>query len=260
MRNLSLLAATAVAVLVFTACDPNNGGNENGRTQYPSTADVIRNAVKDVDGNKYDAVRIGDQVWMASNLKTTHYADGTAIPQGTTISETTAYRYCPDNNPQTVDKYGYLYNWSAVMHDQASSEANPSGVQGICPKGWHVPSDAEWEELEEHVSSQSAYRCDGDEFYIAKALASKDGWEYDDDDCTVGNNSSANNATGFSAVPAGGYDSNDYYGFGYYAYFWSATQSTSNYVCYRLLYKGRADVICGSNDKDYGYSVRCLRD
>lgn len=120
MKKLSLFAATAVAVLMFTACDPNNGGNENGRTQYPSTADVIRNAVQDVDGNSYDAVRIGDQVWMATNLKTTHYADGTEIPQGTTISDTTAYRYCPSNNPQTVDKYGYLYNWPAVMHGEFS--------------------------------------------------------------------------------------------------------------------------------------------
>lgn len=261
MKKLSLLTATAVAMFVFTACDPNNGGNENGRTQYPSTANVIRNAVTDVDGNKYDAVRIGDQVWMASNLKTTHYADGTAIPQGTTTSETIAYRYCPNNNPQTVDKYGYLYNWPAVMHGASSSEANPSGVQGICPTGWHVPSDMEWTQLTDYVSSQSEYVCDNASSSIAKALASTSGW-HSITTCAVGNTPANNNATNFSAVPAGGYDYNDYDSFGLEAVFWSATQHDTDYAYNRDLYYDAANVYssCYHGYKGYGGSVRCLRD
>lgn len=254
MKKLSLLTAIAVAVLMFMACDPNGG---SGRTQYPSTARVIRNAVKDVDGNKYDAVRIGDQVWMASNLKTTHYADGTAIPQGTTISETTAYRYCPSNNPQTVDKYGYLYNWPAVMHGYSSSAANPSGVQGICPDGWHVPSKAEWTQLENAVASRVQF---GES--VAQALTSNDtSWAESNGSGTPGQNPSLNNCTGFSAVPAGCCNILGYDDFGTHAYFWSATQYASSYAYYRSMDYDNAGVYSyyGVNKND-GFSVRCLRD
>lgn len=257
MKKLSLLAATTVAVLMFTACDPNNGGNENGGTQYPPTADVIRNAVQDVDGNNYDAVRIGNQVWMASNLKATHYADGTEIPQGTTYSTTTAYRYCPDNNPQTVDKYGYLYNWPAVMHGESSSETIPSGVQGICPTGWHVPSDAEWTELVNAVESRVMY-----EESVAQALASNDtsSWQVSYDLGTPGQNPGLNNSTGFTAVPAGNCSSIGYFNFGSNAYFWSTTQYGSNFAYRQVMYYN--DIFFGNlySDMNFGYSVRCLRD
>ena len=214
--------------------------------------------VTDFDGNVYRTVKLGNQVWMAENLRTTRYADGTPIPLGTEASSTTAYRYYPDDNSANVSDYGYLYNWAAVMKGSASSEANPSGVQGICPDGWHVPSDAEWTELTNFVSSQSQYVCGGDEDYIAKALASETGWEPDDEECAVGNNPSANNATGFSARPAGGY-AGGYGCFGGNAYFWSATQDSSYDACSRGLSYLDAYVGRGSTTKDYGYSVRCVR-
>ena len=102
--------------------------------------------VTDIDGNVYKTVKLGNQVWMAQNLRTTRYADGRKIPLGTRESFDVAYRYYPNNNRANVSKYGYLYNWPAVMNGSLSSSANPSGVQGICPDGWHVPSDAEWTE------------------------------------------------------------------------------------------------------------------
>ena len=215
--------------------------------------------VTDVDGNVYNTVQIGDQCWMRENLKTTKYANGTTIPLGTETSSTTAYRYHPDDNSANVSDYGYLYNWAAVMNGSASSEANPSGVQGICPDGWHVPSDAEWTELENYVSSQSQYVCGGDEDNIAKALASETGWNSSTDNCAVGNNPSANNATGFSARPAGYYNGGIYYYFGNRAGFWSATQSNSNYAYNRFLYYNYADVNRSNYYKNYGYSVRCVR-
>lgn len=144
-----MIATFAVAALCFTACGHEGGGSSN--QEYPSTAEVIRNAVKDIDGNKYDAVKIGNQVWMASNLRTTRYADGTAIPLGEigTYSFTEPYHYVSgsygsnEENMVNVSTYGLLYNWKAVMWNWSSSNTNPSGVQGICPTGWHVPSDAE---------------------------------------------------------------------------------------------------------------------
>ena len=214
--------------------------------------------VTDIDGNEYKTVKLGNQVWMAENLRTTRYADGTPIPLGTEASFTTAYRYYPDGNSANVSDYGYLYNWAAVMNGASSSDANPSGVQGICPDGWHVPSDAEWTELTNYVKSQSQYVCGDYTGNIAKALASETGWKPDDEECAAGNNPSANNATGFSARPAGYY--NGYYdAFGYNASFWSATQNDSGNAYGRNLYYDTAYVYRTNGTKYTGYSVRCIR-
>ncbi len=215
--------------------------------------------VKDVDNNEYNTVQIGNQCWMKENLRTTRYADGTSIELGTSTSTTTAYRYYPKGQETYVSTYGYLYNWKAVMRNSSSSSANPSGVQGICPNGWHVPSDAEWTQLTGYVSSQSQYVCGGNNTDIAKALASTTGWSSSSSTCTPGNNPSANNATGFSAVPAGshiGY----YSSFGDFAFFWSATQNF-NYDAYRRgLNYDNAYVYGYPYNKYYGFSVRCLKD
>ena len=215
--------------------------------------------VTDIDGNEYKTVKLGNQVWMAENLRTTRYADGTPIPLGTEASFTTAYRYYPDGNSANVSDYGYLYNWAAVMNGASSSDANPSGVQGICPDGWHVPSDAEWTELTNYVKSQSQYVCGDYTGNIAKALASETGWKPDDEECAAGNNPSANNATGFSARPAG-YYFGSYINFGGYANFWSATQRNSPNAYYRYLRYDYAGVYRCYSSKSSGYSVRCVRD
>ena len=269
MRNFFILVAAFVVSLtmLLTACkkDENNkngntenpeGGNYNNQ-EYPSTANVIRKAVADIDGNIYDAVRIGDQVWMAENLRTTKYADGTAIEEGTYTSYDTPLRYTSSTD---VTVYGYLYNWPAVMHGSNSSTDNPSGVQGICPNGWHVPSDAEWTQLTNYVSSQSQYVCGEVNSYIAKALAYTTGWSSSYNTCAVGNDPSANNATGFSAFPAGYYDGYcDCFFDG--ASFWSATENNDNYAYIRYLRYYHADVYRGNDGfKDDELSVRCVRD
>jgi uncharacterized protein (TIGR02145 family) len=111
-----------------------------------------------------------------------------------------------------------------MMNGAYSSNATPSGVQGICPNGWHVPSDNEWSNLETYVASQPAYQCNGTN--IAKALASKTGWTGDPTTCTPLNNPSTNNATGFSATPAG-YWNGSFKGFGETASFSSATETNT---------------------------------
>lgn len=163
----------------------------------PGTATVT-----DIDNNTYNTVQIGLQCWLKENLRTSRYANGMSIALGSCTSTTTAYRYYPDNNSSNVPSYGYLYNWKAVMGNSSSSWTNPSGVQGICPTGWHVPSDAEWTQLTNYVSSQSQYVC-GSNIKIAKALASTTGWNSSTNTCAVGNNPSSNNVTGFSAFPVG---------------------------------------------------------
>lgn len=215
--------------------------------------------VTDIDGNTYNTVQIGKQCWMKENLRTTRYANGTSIPLGSTYSYTDSYRYYPDNNSVNVPSYGYLYNWKAVMGNSSSSTVNPSGVQGICPTGWHVPSDAEWTQLTDYVSSQSQYVCGVDNTYIAKALASTTGWGGCSNTCSVGNNPSSNNATGFSALPAGGYGGY-YYSFGTLSDFWSATEGYNNDAYYHYFNAYVAmDVARDSHNKNQGFSVRCVR-
>ena len=261
---LLLCAAAFLAV----ACDkeepvptPENPANPSDTTQVdPSEEVFIPNAVTDIDGNSYDAVRIGEQVWMASNLRTTKYADNTPIPLGDTASYTNPYRYAPNNDEGNVAEYGYLYNWEAVMHGASSSTANPSGVQGICPNGWHVPSDAEWTQLTDYVSSHSEYVCSGNGANIAKALAADHGWQITAyNECAVSYDQSSNNASGFSALPAGCY-SGSYGNFGLYAYFWSATEDSDNKAYLRYLGYDGAAVSMYNYSKSYGFSVRCLRD
>ena len=295
MRKLFILGAAIVVSLamLMTACkkdEVNNNGNNNGNTEnpggggsgssgsgsgsgsynnqeYPSTDNVIFRAVTDIDGNIYDAVQIGNQVWMAENLRTTRYADGTSIPLGTSTSTTTAYRYAPEpdhsneENLVNLDRYGYLYNWPAVMHGESSSEANPSGVQGVCPNGWHVPSDAEWTQLTVYMNSQSEYACGGYTNKYAKALAATTGWNSSEFTCAVGNDLSANNATGFSALPAGYFT---YYGgyevSGYDASFWSTAEFSDAHAYFSYLYCDNSRMHTTYDGKCAGFSVRCVRD
>ena len=285
MKRL-LLAFTAVLLfaLALSSCkkDETNNVNNNGNTEnpgggsgggnynnqeYPSTANVIRRAVTDIDGNIYDAVQIGNQVWMAENLRTTKYADGSTIPLGTDSSTTTAYRYAPGSNQSNeenmvnVPRYGYLYNWPAVMHGASSSEANPSGVQGVCPNGWHVPSLPEWTELRNYMKTQPQYMASGNADHLAKALAATWGWYSSDRIHVTGNNPSTNNATGFSALSTGFYRfPRGITEFCITARFWSATEDFDFYadaceLCYEEAY-----MHIFSKKEDLGHSVRCVRD
>ncbi|MBQ2573900.1 MAG: hypothetical protein II575_06735, partial [Bacteroidales bacterium] len=99
------------------------------------------------DYTHYYTIQIGNQTWMAQNLK---YA-GDGVSLGTTTSETDPYYYYVNGDEANTDEYGYLYNWAAAMNGASSSSDNPSGVQGICPNGWHLPSNAEWTQLSDYL-------------------------------------------------------------------------------------------------------------
>ena len=214
----------------------------------------------DIDGNVYHTVQIGNQCWMKENLRTTRYTDNTAIPTSNTSSFTEAYRYAPNNDESNVTTYGYLYNWPAVMHGAPSSSSNPSGVQGICPNGWHVPSDAEWTQLTNYVRSKNIYCCSENTNNNAKALASNIEWDSSSNSCAVGNNLSENNATGFNVMPAGRYVQGYSY-FGGWALFWKATErSEANARGWYMIYHTPNVINNDWHGKSDGYSVRCLKD
>jgi len=220
--------------------------------------------VTDYDGNTYATLQIGNQCWMRESLKTTHYADGTEIPINTVASLDTAFLYVPNGDVDNVTEYGLVYNWLAAMHGASSSTANPSGVQGVCPTGWHLPSHAEWTQLTDYISNQNYFFCGMDDSYIAKSLASTWGWQSSNVACSVGFTPSANNSTGFAAVPTGCF--NSYYGFycdfGNHTYFWSATEYDDDYAFSRILIFNSPIVenVPVGNGKDAGFSVRCIRD
>ena len=230
-------------------------------TQSPFYCGI--DSIIDYDGNIYHTVEIGQQCWMKENLRTTHYEDGTVIPLGTITSETVAYRYEPGGSFLNVPTFGYLYNWAAVMHGTASSNTNPSEVQGICPSGWHVPSYAEWMQLINYVGSQNQYICEGDNTHIAKALAANTKWEnWSEFPCNVTYYPPSNNATGFTAFPAGYFD-NGPISFRNQAVFWSSTHFTGHgnlaaYI-YKIASASQPPQLTSLLQK-YGFSVRCLLD
>lgn len=273
-----ILLFLSFSVFFLTACnkvedDPVNPPQDN--QIVPLVDGIIPDAVTDYDGNTYDAVRIGEQVWMASNLRTTHYADGTEITFSTEVSDSIALYYYVDNGRELAD-YGYWYNWRAVMRNSPATNAIPSGVQGICPRGWHVPSNAEWGQLTDYLRSQSQYVCCNNSNDIAKSLASETGWDsYTDSGmefntfnimCCVGNPRFSNNATGFNAFPAG------YYGAFYYgcqaacvgkeASYWSTSEHPENndFILGFSLSYNSTHVCSTIPTKRLGYSVRCVRD
>ena len=248
----------------------NSVGTAYGEERYFATASSATSgpfycgidSVTDYDGNVYHTVEIGQQCWMKENLRTTHYTDGIAIPIDTIHSSTVAYRYTPYGDSLLVLTYGYLYNWTAVMHGEPTSSSNPSEVQGICPTGWHVPSDAEWMELTDYMGTQPAYTSNCNDYYLAKALSDTEGWYITQNlsnRFTPGFDPTTNNTSGFSAQPAGAFNYS-YESSGYFAYFWSATECNESNALFRLIQFDSEHMETFCHNKEYGKSVRCLLD
>ncbi len=215
--------------------------------------------IADIDGNTYNTVLIGEQCWMKENLKTTKYADGFPISQGTHSSDEEPYWYYPNDEASNKSAYGLLYTWPTVVR---GTSVDVPCEQGICPTGWHVPSNKEWNELFDYVERKSEYGCGGDNEAIAKALASTTGWTNITNTCAIGDNPSSNNATGFSAVPAGKGNGSSFSDFRATAAFWSASQYSyydQLYPYVHYLQYHNAYVTNTWTYSDNGFSVRCVR-
>jgi len=219
--------------------------------------------VTDFDGNVYNWTRIGEQRWMIENIKSTHYSDGEEIPfvesayGWENLSDTDkGYSYF-ENSSSNNDVYGALYNWAAVMNGENSSDSLPSKVQGVCPTGWHVPSDAEWKKLEIFVGMDSVNTYNiGWRGFNQGGKLKEEGTEHWDNP-----NTGATNLVDFTALP-GGY--RVYYGtynelcFG--AYFWSATEFNSAQSWKRYFHADSQKIGRKMELKNSGFSVRCIQD
>lgn len=206
-----------------------------------SSRDDVRGKerVTDADGNVYTLVTIGSQVWMAQNLKTTRFRNGDPIPRISQDSEwqkTGEGAFCFYNNERKSGKtYGNLYNWHAV-----------SDSRGICPPGWHVPSDEEWQVLSDFLGGDKVAGDKMKETGIRHWAEPNDG---------------ASNVSGFTALPAGGRDEFgqfivDKYG----CHWWSSTVSGTVDVRVRSIYFGYGSIMTDEYHPNSGFSVRCLKD
>ncbi len=217
------------------------GAGCTASTSDSSVYDAMANTLTDLrDGQTYKTVKIGDQVWMAENL-----------------NFVTDNSWCYKDESDNCAKYGRLYTWAAAVgrdEDECGYEhtcgLGSGDIRGACPKGWHLPSKAEWEALivavdgsiTEYTSSNTA----------GTKLKSVTGW-YDDGNGT--------NAFGFSALPASDrYYNGRYYGVGRDAYFWSSAEIDSDDAYDMSLYYSHDYASLGNGDKGYGFSVRCLKD
>lgn len=224
------------------------------------------NAVQDADGNWYGAVVIGKQVWMAENLRTKHFSDGIAIPHGdTSYSDSTPYYYHVAGQEENDDEYGLLYNQPAVIRGGSMTDANPSGVQGVSPTGWHVPSGAEWNQLTAYLGKQNRLLADETTpSKVAKALAARSGWRTSENEDAVGNNQSLNNKTLFGAKPSGAMSvslNNNvvYDGLGY-AHFATTSNYLTGSMAIRQLRPDIANVSVFGRSYSFSHHVRCVCD
>ena len=222
------------------------------------------------DASTYKTVKIGNQVWMAENLKYLPKVSG-----GSSASMTEPHYYVYGYNgidvptakaTENYQVYGVLYNWPAAMQGAASNSSNPSGVQGVCPDGWHLPSDAEWDELQYYLIA-NGYNYDGTATgnKIAIAMAESGLWRSYTGAGTIGNNANYPNhanKSGFSALP-GGFCADGFghfYNITLYGRWWSSTDRyTINGYARSLGYDG-SNLLRYDYEKYYGFSVRCVRD
>jgi uncharacterized protein (TIGR02145 family) len=206
------------------------------------------------DGKVYRTVKIGDQTWMAENL---NYDPG----QGGSDDAKYDWSWCYNNDPKNCDVAGRLYTWAAAMDSAGTWSANGKGcgygtdcsptdaVRGICPAGWHLPTNPEWEML---------FTAVGGELTACKVLKSQTGW------FSKYNNGNGTDSFGFSALPAGYRDDNgssEFWNGGLHALFWSNAEYNSLNVNYMELDYYNEWVFYHFNQyKHYGLSVRCLKD
>jgi uncharacterized protein (TIGR02145 family) len=225
---------------------------------------TVKESVTDFDNNVYPVVQIGDQWWMAENLKVTNYADGRSI----LITESRQAWADLDNSDKACswlfndvsnrDTYGCLYSWAGAMDGASSSNSNPSNEQGVCPDGWHLPSDEEWKQLEFYLGMVSN-ELDEDGWRRGANMGGKlkeEGTEH-----WIKPNTGATNESGFTALPGSSlWSDGSAYEEGYGATFWTSSENNNSDVITRSLDHVLSEVGRFGLPKDAGCSVRCLKD
>ncbi len=217
------------------------------KNNFPIIYDLITkisnnesNTILDVDKNVYKTVQIGNQIWMAENLRVTHYQDGSEInlvADNKIWTNLQTGSYCWYNNDSIYkNSYGAIYNFYAVCNSH-----------NLCPMGWHVPTDIEWTILVDFLGGKNIAGGKLKEVGLSN-------WKYP--------NICANNSTEFTALP-GGYrigNSGSFYDSGSVGFWWSSTEYNSEYAYLRYINNNNSSLKKNFYVKNFGFSVRCIKD
>jgi uncharacterized protein (TIGR02145 family) len=216
--------------------------------------------ISDIDGNIYNTVLIGAQCWTKENLRVRRYNKGRSIPfdaiggsggssstwSNLTIGAHTIYANDSTTTPSNRTKYGYLYNWYAAKGIYTTGTMTSTDTLNICPEGWHVPTDADWTTLTTELGGES----------VAGGKMKSIGTAY-----WSSQSAGTDNSSGFSALP-GGYRIKDgsFNNLRNSAVFWRATEDNANNAWSSRLEYNSNNVSRNSYEKQYGASIRCLKD
>lgn len=218
-------------VLFASACRDSGTGSAEDQS---AGEDKIKGSFTDLrDGKSYRSVKIGNQEWMAENLNF-DTLDGTGSR-------------CYHDEAENCTIYGRLYDWNTVMNGSNSSAASPNDIRGICPEGFHVPGNAEWDLLINFMEREISAAYD---------LRAVSGWEKND---------YGTDRYGFAALP-GGYNGGsslfgEFQNIGYNGYWWTATEDESSYFAtFRRIDFNYSRVMSEEKDKKNLYSLRCVKD
>ncbi|SHL38589.1 fibrobacter succinogenes major paralogous domain-containing protein [Fibrobacter sp. UWEL] len=263
-KNLAVTMLACFISVMFVACSGDGSTNASDIHSGISSDSKVGSSFNygemtdDRDGQVYKTVTIGNQTWMAENLNYAYTGVKYLYEDGRYTSDSTSW--CYENEPDSCAKYGRLYTWSAAMDSAAVFSETGRGcgyevscnaasidskiqVRGVCPQGWHLPFDAEWEELFTAVGGMDS---------AGVKLKSTSGWLDDGDGL---------DSYGFGVLPAGLRYLDGLFNYaGDYAYFWSSTEFNSYYACRWSFLYDYENVRRYDNGKSYGYSVRCLKD
>jgi uncharacterized protein (TIGR02145 family) len=248
MKRFFLIFITAS---LFTACKKEtSSANLNSSGTISDTSNIINQPlngyglnVTDIDGNSYKTVYIGKQHWMAENLKVSKYNDGTIIPNVTDGNKwyklSTGAWIHYDNDLGNNSKYGKLYNWFSV-------NTTTNGDKNLCPTGWHVPKDSEWSVLTTYLGGDSLAGGKMKEAGISK-------WKSP--------NLLATNASLFNGLPGGGKGNEINFRFiDSCGIWWSSTELNLSRARFLGLKYSDGYAFRGHDNKNDGYSVRCIKD
>ena len=241
---------TIAAYEEFIANYPEANEVQQAKESIEGIKNLDNTTVTDIDGNVYKTVTIGNQTWMAENLKVTHYRDGTAIPNvssNTSWAALTTGAYCDYNNTLSISAdYGKLYNWYVV-----------ADIRNVAPLGWHVATDAEWVVLREYSNAHF-----GKSISVSKSLAANSKWIAYTTIGSIGNDLTINNSLGFTLLPGGNrnnatgiFDAVTSFGG-----WWSSTENTVSTAWNRDMHNTSTDLGRYDTNKKYGMSIRCIKD
>ncbi len=229
MKNTKLILFTflAITAILFSSCGASSSSDSTSTEKVEGGTESTESGA---------VVTIGTQAWTSKNLDVATYRNGDVIPQ---VKEASAWAslttgaWCYyDNDASNGPKYGKLYNWYAV-----------NDPRGLAPKGFHIPSDAEWTVLTDYLGGAAA---------VGTKMKSSSGW-YE--------NGNGTNSSGFAGFPGGARDDDGTFGnIGRIGFWWSASEDNSYNAWYRYLYGNNGDVYRFNYYKQNAFSVRCLGD